>query len=235
MKTHFFTKTLIIYSFLFLALSCQKDEEYIAEIRPSKQETPAALPGQDLPFGKTEKELKDMGIFLPKYSPDGIVLYTGTNVTVFFDRHGVFASTNALDSVQTVVNLRHVDSITYETYWTSPSITIGGVECWIYNIRFYESGNLVLERTTFAKFRGIQHRQIIGPLEGFDSPILFFHSVRLSNTFSDFDRQCLKNKLIFQYIIRDRHTDGSSHISDPFLRSISCVRDEIIYQRLFKP
>ena len=77
----------LILTILFTSLlfSCQKDEEYTSVIRPSASKTPYALPGQDLPFGKTEKELKDMGIFLPKYSPDGIVLYTGTNVTVFWD------------------------------------------------------------------------------------------------------------------------------------------------------
>lgn len=227
MKKYFFILALFI-------LGCEK-ETFTDTPKETKEQTPFALTGTDLPFGKSEKQLKELGIYLPKYSPDGIVQHTGTNVTVFFDRHGVFASTNALDSIQSVVNLRHIDSITYQSYWTSPSITLpDGTECWIYDIRFYESGNLVYNRTTFAKFRGIQYRQLIGQLEGFDSPILFFHSIRSTNIQLDFDRQCLKTKRIFQYTLRDGHTDGTSHISQPYLRSISCVRDEIIYQRLFK-
>lgn len=215
--------------------SCQKDEEYITEIRPSKEETPFALPGTDMPFGKTEKELNEIGWILPKTGPDGLTLYTGSHAIVFFDLNGVFASTNPFDSIQTVVNLRNVDSIRYQTYWTSPIITVNGQNCWIYEITFYEAGNVVYQRTAFAKWRGISYRQDIGQLEGFESNIRFFHSVRLSALFTEFDRNCLKTKRNFQYVLRDRLIDGTSHISDPYLRSNSCIRDEIIYGRNFKP
>jgi len=204
---------------MFFFVGCEKDDNDTTTI--SKTETVEMIPqGYDMAFGIPKTEIQNR---------------TGQHEIVFFDLNGLFASTNPNDSVQTIVNLRNVDSIIYTTYWTSPSITIGNVECWIYNIKFYEVGDLVYERNAFAKFRGINHRQIIGQNEGFNSDIRFFHSIRLSNNpIPYFNHECLKEMLSYNYVMRYRYVDGSSEISNEFQKSNSCIRSYVRYNRNFK-
>jgi hypothetical protein len=160
---------------------------------------------------------------------------TGQPVPVFFDASGVFASSIATDSIQTVINLKHVDSIRYVGSWVAPFATIANTECMEYNIYFYETGNLVYERKAYAKFRGINYRQIIAPLEGWDSNILFFHSIRSSQILqSYFDHECLKSKSEHKYMIRTKYVDGTINIDNVFLKSNICNRDYIVYPRRFK-
>lgn len=160
---------------------------------------------------------------------------TGQPVPVFFDGSGVFASSIQTDSIQTVINLKHVDSIRYVGSWTAPFATIQGVECMEYNINFYEAGNLVYERKAYAKFRGINYKQIISPLEGWDSDILFFHSIRNSQIVQNyFDHECLNQKTEYKYMIRTKYTNGNMVIDDVFLKSNICNRNYIVYPRKFK-
>lgn len=161
---------------------------------------------------------------------------TGQPVTVFFDLNGVFSSSNLSDSIQTVVNLRNVDSIRYVGDWQNPFVTVNGVLCFEYDITFYEVGNVVYERKCYAKWRGITYKQIIGQLEGWDSDIRFFHSVRLSYDLKYyFDHECLKVKSEFKYLIRERMIDNSSVVEYRYLRSNMCNRNDVRYPRTFKP
>ena len=227
-------KHLILTLFIiFFFVGCEKDENDTTTI--SKTETVEMIPeGYDMPFGLTKKELEAEGWVLP--SNTEIQNYTGSHVIVFFDANGLFASTNPFDSLQTIVNLRNVDSIRYNTYWTSPSITINGRECWIYQITMYEVGNVVYDRVAFAPYRGITYRQDIGQNEGFNSDIRFFHSVRLSNNpLPYFNHECLREMLSYYYVMRYRYINGTSQINKEYQKSNSCIRSEVRYNRNFKP
>lgn len=161
---------------------------------------------------------------------------TGQPVNIFFDRSGVFASSHASDSVQTVVNLKHVDSIRYIADFQAPFFNYYGTQLMEYDIYFYEVGQLKYQRRAYAKFRGFNYRQLIGQLEGWDSDILFFHSVRYSTDVQNyFDHECLRTKGQHNYLLRYRFIDGTSDVQTQYIKSNVCNRNAVFYPKNFKP
>ncbi|MBK8853092.1 MAG: hypothetical protein IPN10_03060 [Saprospiraceae bacterium] len=159
---------------------------------------------------------------------------TGQNELVFFSRSGLFASSDETDTIQTVINLKYIDSITYNTNWQSPSITIYGVECWEYKCTFYRGGNVVFQQTAFTKFAGIKYKHIISQNEGFVSDIFRFDLIRHSDMVTEFNRQCLKIKRGFLYTIYDYYINGDTAQNREYMFSQNCANDRIIYPRIFK-
>jgi hypothetical protein len=160
---------------------------------------------------------------------------TGQHETVFFDRSGAFASTSSLDSIQSIINLKHVDSIRYVADWNAPFIYYLSTQLAEYNIKFYEAGNLVYQTKVFAKWRAYNYRQIIGQLEGWDSDVFMMHAIRTSgNDIEYFDHECLKSKLEHQYIIKVKYHDGTSANEVKHIRSNVCNRNQFFYSKSFK-
>lgn len=196
-------KPLFIIAFLLLAFSCQKEESL------------DIIPQQD-----------------NEYVP--VELRNGQDESVFFDGSGVFASATANgDSVQSVVNLAEYDSIKYITSWTSPSITVQGVECWKYNITFYRNGEIAYERVAFAKYRGLTYTQIIGQNEGWNENVLYFHAVKIPQFTVIFEHECLKFKLAYKYQRRIFYTTGNPVVLTEFIKSNHCTRNNVQYPRKF--
>lgn len=195
----------LILFFSLLAFSCQKDEPVSDIIPPEKEYVP-------------------------------VELRNGQDESVFFDGSGVFASATANgDSVQSVVNLSQYDSIQYRTTWSSPSITVQGVECWKYNITFFREGQIAYERTAFAKYRGIAYSQVIGQNEGWNENVLYFHAVKRPELAVHFDHECMKFKIVYMYQRRIFYTIGNPVVVDEYIKSNHCTRNTVQYPRKFKP
>lgn len=189
---------------LVLLFSCEKDESNTSEIKDTKE--------------IVQVEVRN-----------------GQDQEVFFDGSGVFASATANgDSIQTVMNLAEYDSISYITTWTSPSITVQGVECWRYNITMYRNGQISYERTAFAKYRGIAYSQVIGQNEGWNENVLYFHAVKMPDWAIHFDHECMKFKIVYMYKRRVFYTTGSPLVINEFIKSNSCTRNTVQYMRKFK-
>lgn len=173
--------------------------------------------------------------FQDEQLPKPVELRTGQNELVFFDRSGVFASTDINDSIQGVVNLRHIDSIHYEGSYTAPFITYLNRPWMKYDITFYSGGNVVKTDYRFAPFRGIAYTQIIGSVEGWDSNVLFIDTKRISGSEQVyFEDECLKNKYSYQYIYREMYVDGTASATFPRLKSGVCNRNNVVYPRTLK-
>lgn len=167
--------------------------------------------------------------------PEPMELRTGQHELLFFDRSGVFASTDVNDSIQGVVNLRHIDSIRYTGSYTAPFIVYLNKPWMKYDIDFYADGQVVRHDYRFAPFHGISHSQVIQSAEGWDSNVIFISMIRQSGTESQyFEDECLKFKYSYNYVYRTVFTDGTSSVTFPRLKSGVCNKNYVVYPRTIK-
>jgi hypothetical protein len=161
---------------------------------------------------------------------------TGQDTVVFFDGSGVVGSAaDPNHQIQRIINLYNVDSIIYKGGWNNPFIGVQGTDCMIYDISFYENGIIKKQITAAAKWRGIKYKQIIGQLEGWQSDVFDITLLRQNVTENYFDIECLANKLQYRYFNRTQKTDGTFEYSDTFIKSNVCQRNNVVWQRKFKP